>query len=247
VALRHQGGPLVVEVKSAEPTDVVTVADREAEAAATAEIVAARPDDAVSGEEGTDRAGASGRRWVIDAIDGTLNYSLGLPSWCAAVVLVDGDGPLASAVYDAERDELFSAARGEGATLHSAASVEMVGVSPTKSTLAVRGPVPLDRAAVSCHWGFGKLAHPGVREATRRIVDGVGALRIPGSGTLELAWVAAGRLHGWLQPEALEWDWLPGALLVREAGGAALDVTVGSTRWSLGGHAETVAALRGLL
>jgi myo-inositol-1(or 4)-monophosphatase len=234
VALHHHGGPLVVEVKSAVPTDVVTVADRAAEAAAAAVIADARPDDAVSGEEGTDRAGRSGRRWVIDAIDGTLNYSLGIPGWCAAVVLVDADGPLACAVYDPERDELFGAARGEGATCNERA-------------IAVREPVALDQAAVSCQWGFGKLAHPGVRGVVGRIVDQVGAVRIPGSGTLELAWVAAGRLHGWMQPEALEWDWLPGALLVREAGGEAIDVAAGPTRWSLAGHAGTVAALRGLI
>jgi myo-inositol-1(or 4)-monophosphatase len=239
VALRHRGGPLTVEVKSAEPTDVVTVADREAEAAALAVLATERPDDAVSGEEGTDRPGTSGRRWVIDAIDGTLNYSLGIPAWCAAVVLVDGDGPLASAVFDPERGELFSAARGQGAWLE--------GGPGAGGPLGVRPGAPLREAAVSCQWGFGKLAHEGVRDVVGRIVDRVGAVRIPGSGTLELAWVAAGRLHGWMQPHAAEWDWLPGALLVCEAGGVARTFDAGPTPWSLAGHAGTVAQLRELL
>lgn len=233
-ALRRLGADLEVEVKSAEPTDVVTVADREAEGAAVATIVRARPHDAISGEEGTDRPAQPGnaRRWIVDAIDGTLNFSLGLPSWCAAVVLVEDTTPptpVASAVYDPERDELFSAARGRGTHCGGAA-------------LRVRGAVPLDRAAVSCHWGFGKLGAAGVPEVAHRIVDHVGALRIPGSGTLELAWVAAGRLHGWLQPDAKPWDWLPGALLVAEAGGVAL--TTDDGRWSLAGSAELVAAMR---
>ncbi len=84
VALRHLGGDLRVEVKSAEPTDVVTVADRAAEAAAVAVLADHRPADGVFGEEGSDAAGTSGRRWIIDAIDGTLNFSHGLPAWCAA-------------------------------------------------------------------------------------------------------------------------------------------------------------------
>jgi myo-inositol-1(or 4)-monophosphatase len=230
------------------PTDVVTVADREAEAAAVAVLAAERPDDAVFGEEGTDRPGTSGRRWVLDAIDGTLNYSLGIPAWCCAVVLTDADGPLAAAVLDPERHELFGAARGAGARLDRAPSVELGRPTRSKSTLGVRAAVALDQAAVSCQWGFGKLAHPGVRDVVARIVDEVGAVRIPGSGTLELAWVAAGRLHGWMQPHAAEWDWLPGALLVAEAGGVATTVTdVGPTPWSLAGSAELVGALRGLL
>lgn len=207
------------------------MADREAEQAAVATIVAARPHDAVSGEEGTDRAGAAGnpRRWVIDAIDGTLNFSLGLPAWCSAVVLTDASGPVASAVFDPERDELFSAARGQGATCN--------GVP-----IAVRAAVGLEEAAVSCHWGFGKLREPGMPEVAHRIVDRVGAFRLPGSGTLELAWVAAGRLHGWLQREPKAWDWLPGSLLVAEAGGEA--VTVGDAPWALAGGAEMVATMR---
>jgi len=216
---------------------VVTVADREAEHAAVATIVAARPHDAVLGEEGTDRpaAAANPRRWVVDAVDGTLNYAHGIPAWCSAVVLTDAAGPLACAVFDPERDELFSAARGQGATCNGHA-------------LQVRDPVALDRMTVAVQWGYGKLALPGVRGVVDRIVDRVGALRVPGSGTLELTWVAAGRLHGWMQPDAADWDWLPGALLVREAGGEAITVDDGApTRWSVAGPAACVGELRGLL
>jgi len=151
-------------------------------------------------------------------------------------VLVDAaNEPLACAVLDPERDELFSAARGQGAWLDG-------------RRIRVRDAVPLSQALVSCQWGFGKLALPGARAVVGRIVDEIGAVRIPGSGTLELCWVAAGRLHGWMQPDAKDWDWLPGALLVREAGGQAVDVTEGvAVRWSLAGAAGTVDALRGLL
>lgn len=236
VALRHLGADLHIEVKSSEPTDVVTVADRAAEAAAVAVLADHRPDDGVFGEEGSDEPGTSGRRWIIDAVDGTLNFSHGLPAWCSAVVLVDAAGePLTCAVLDPERDELFSAARGEGAWLNG-------------GPIHVRDGEPLGQALVSCQWGFGKLRLPGARDVVARIVDQVGAVRIPGSGTLELCWVAAGRLHGWMQPDAEDWDWLPGALLVREAGGTAIDVTEGVlVRWSLGGAPQTVELLRRLL
>ena len=212
------------------------MADRAAEAAAVAILADHRPRDGVFGEEGSDAAGTSGRRWIIDAIDGTLNFSHGLPAWCAAIVLVDAaNEPLACAVLDPERDELFSAARGQGAWLDG-------------RRIRVRDAVPLSQALVSCQWGFGKLALPGARAVVGRIVDEIGAVRIPGSGTLELCWVAAGRLHGWMQPDAKDWDWLPGELLVREAGGQAVDVTEGvAVRWSLAGAAGTVDALRGLL
>jgi myo-inositol-1(or 4)-monophosphatase len=215
----------------------VTVADREAEQAAVATIAAARPLDAVFGEEGTDRTGTPGnaRRWVIDAIDGTLNFTHGIPGWCSAVVLTDGAGPAACAVFDPERDELFSAARGRGATCNGDA-------------IDVRESVALERMTVAVQWGYGKLALPGVRDVVDRIVDDVGALRVPGSGTLELTWVAAGRLHGWMQPDAADWDWLPGALLVAEAGGEAVTVDdAAPTRWSVAGHRDNVAALRALL
>jgi myo-inositol-1(or 4)-monophosphatase len=234
VARRHRGGPLEVRLKSAVPTDVVTVADREAEAAAVVVLGRLRPSDGVLGEEGADVAASGDRRWVVDAIDGTLNYALGLGAWCSAVVLADGDGPLACAVFDPERDELFSAARGGGAWLDGRA-------------LAVRDAVALDRAAIACQWGFGKLELPGARRVVGRIVEEVGAVRVAGAGTLELCWVAAGRLHGWMQPAPASWDWLPGALLVREAGGGAVTVDDAEVGWSLAGHPDTVDALRALL
>jgi myo-inositol-1(or 4)-monophosphatase len=224
-----------VQAKSAEPTDVVTVADRAAESAAVAVLSAERPGDAIFGEEGTDRPGESGRRWVVDAVDGTLNFSLGIPGWCSAVVLTDEGGPLAAAVFDPERGELFSAVRGGGARCDGRA-------------LRVREPVALGEAAVAAQWGFGKLGGAGVPEVVHGLVERVGALRIMGSGSLELAWVAAGRLHGWIQPDPAEWDWLPGALLVAEAGGEAVEAEgPAGGRWALAGSAQTVAALRELL
>jgi myo-inositol-1(or 4)-monophosphatase len=203
IALELRGG--TAEIKG-DATDVVTAADRRAEAALTELLRAERPGDAVVGEEGAAVAGGE-RRWVLDPVDGTLNFALGLPAWCAAVALLDGAGAVASAVYDPVADELFSAARGEGATVNGAA-------------LRADGPRALADAVVATFVDM-RRRDATIADGTERLLRSVGALRADGCGSLELAWVAAGRLHGWLQADVEPWDWHPGALLVVEAGGAA--------------------------
>jgi myo-inositol-1(or 4)-monophosphatase len=202
IALDLRGG--AAEVKD-HATDLVTEADRRAEAALVELLRAERPDDAVVGEEGAAVPGGV-RRWLLDPVDGTLNYALGLPAWCAAVVLLDGEGALAAAVYDPVADELFSAARGEGAALNGGA--------------LRAGGAPELRDAVVATFVDVRRRDGAVADGTERVLRAVGALRAVGCGTLELAWVAAGRLHGWIQADVEPWDWHPGALLVTEAGGA---------------------------
>jgi fructose-1,6-bisphosphatase/inositol monophosphatase family enzyme len=202
VALELRGG--AVATKGAA-TDVVTAADTRAEAALLELLRAERPDDGVLGEEGADVRGGA-RRWLLDPVDGTLNYARGLPAWCAAACLVDAGGPLACAVYDPVADELFSAARGAGATLAGA---------PLRPAA-----VPALAAATVATFVDMRRRDAAIAAGTERILRDVGALRAVGCGTLELAWVAAGRLDGWVQADVEPWDWHPGALLVAEAGGA---------------------------
>jgi myo-inositol-1(or 4)-monophosphatase len=220
IALELRGG--AVEVKG-DATDVVTEADRRAEAAQLALLRAERPDDSVLGEEGAAVAGGA-RRWLLDPVDGTLNYARGLPAWCSAVVLEDADGPLACAVLDPVADELFSAARGDGATLNGVA-------------LRVAPPPPLAAATVATFVDV-RRRDAGIAAGTAALLRAVGALRAVGCGTLELAWVAAGRLHGWVQADVEPWDWQPGALLVAEAGGVA---TVAG-RWHVAACGDALAA-----
>jgi myo-inositol-1(or 4)-monophosphatase len=210
LALARRGDPGRVVAKDA-PTDVASEADRAAEAAAVAVISAARPEDGYLGEEGAERA-AGARTWVVDALDGTLNYLYGLNGWCAAVALEDEHGPLAAAVCDPVREELFTAARGEGAT-RNREPLRLAGAGDSRRTL--------DHALIATFLHQPKRALPGVTEVLGRVLQGAGSVRITGSGTLELAYVAAGRLDGWIQPATYRWDWVPGALLVTEAGGLA--------------------------
>ena len=232
VALERQGDAGRVVAKDA-PTDVASDVDRAAEAAAVELIAAARPDDGYLGEEGARRAG--GRTWVVDALDGTLNYLQGLAGWCAAVALEDEHGPLAAAVCDPVRGELFTAARGEGARCNR----EAIAVA--------RGGVTLDHAVIATFLHQPKRALPGVTNSLSNVLEQAGSVRITGSGTLELAYVAMGRLHGWIQPATYRWDWVPGALLVVEAGGRA-ERTPTDPEWCLAAASpELLASLRALV
>ena len=243
IALERHGDAGRVTAKDA-PTDVVSEVDRAAEAAAVAVIAAERPDDGYVGEEGAEQAGA--RTWVIDALDGTLNYLQGLQGWCAAVALEDGHGPLAAAVCDPVRGELFTAGRGEGATRNGARMWAAGRGEGGQGDAGRQGGAPerLDEAVIATFLHQPKRDLPGVADTMRRVLAAAGSVRITGSGTLELAYVAAGRLHGWIQPATYGWDWVPGALLVTEAGGEALR-TPANPDWCIA--AATPALLEQLL
>ncbi len=231
LAARH--APLRARAKSVA-ADLVTDADAAAEAAAVAVIRRHRPDDAIVGEEGTDRGAAdAARRWYIDGIDGTVSFANRLPGgWCSAVVLEDEDGAKVTAVVD-PLDELYAAERGLGATLNG-------------EPIRLREARPLEEAHVALFLRQDRLVKPGVRESGHALLDATGLFRHAGPGTLELAWIAAGRLDAWVQPETDPWDWLPGALLVTEAGGVARIVEK-QTRWHVAGPSALVDALVSLL
>jgi myo-inositol-1(or 4)-monophosphatase len=225
-AERARAEPLNARAKSVS-ADLVTDADAKAEAAAVEVLRTHRPDDAIIGEEGAADGGDADRRWYIDGIDGTVAFASRIATWCSAVVLEDR----AAAVYDGS--ELFTAARGEGAYAD--------GVR-----LAVRGDRTLAEAHVASFFRQDRLVQPGVRARAARILDATGLLRHAGPGTLELAWVAAGRLDAWIQPATDPWDWLPGALLVTEAGGTAR-IVEREVRWHIAGASAVVDELVSLL
>jgi fructose-1,6-bisphosphatase/inositol monophosphatase family enzyme len=208
-----------VERKSAANADVVSEADGAAEAAVVALLREQRPGDGLLGEEGA-RATAK-RTWLVDALDGTFNYVAGVPHWCSAVALVDGDGPLVSAVFDPVTGELFSAQRGAG------------------DGRGVRTGRPLRDAIVATFADPRVMTDEALLALARASI-----LRTGGAGSLDLAWVAAGRVDAWVQRDPEPWDWEPGALLVREAGGVA-EVLDGG--WHAAGAPALVEAIGALL
>jgi myo-inositol-1(or 4)-monophosphatase len=208
--------PVVAEAKTAA-TDLVTAADRAAEAAMVAILARERPADGIVGEEGA-RAPGSGRTWVLDALDGTLNFATGLGRYCCAAALVQDDRATAVAVLDPVDGALWSAGAGLGAFRDGA-------------PLRTSGPERLADAILATYAHPDRKGRPGVLDGFRALVEHAGLLRIAGSGTLDLALVAEGRQHGWVQPAVEPWDWHPGALLVVEAGGVEAEVERAGTPW----------------
>jgi myo-inositol-1(or 4)-monophosphatase len=204
-------------------TDLVSDADRDADALVVARIRAAFPDDAIVSEEGGTVAGRSGRTWYVDPLDGTVNYLYGLPHWSVSIACADADGALAGVVFDPIRDELFSASRGTGGT---------VGGRPLRAT-AVSDP---GLALVATGFSYDPIERAAQAEIVALLAGKVRDLRRAGSAALDLAWVAAGRLDAYFEVSRSPWDSAAGELLVREAGG---DVT-----WTE--HDEIVASGRSL-
>lgn len=247
IHLAHVGRPLDIRSKSSY-SDLVTEVDGLAEAAIRAVIARRYPDHAVLGEEEGLGQGAPGSgpqespyRWVVDPLDGTVNYAHGFPVYCASVALEASGERVVGAVLDPSRGELFTAVRGGGAFLNG----ERLSVSatPTLTTPAlVSTGFPYDQS------GGRNLA---AVEALLRL--GV-PVRRPGAAALDLCNVACGRMDAYWEIGLKPWDSAAGSLIVEEAGGLVTDARGHSTP---GGevliasnghlHAELLALLRGAL
>lgn len=208
IHLRHFGQVHDIRTKSSA-ADLVTEVDGAAEEAIRAVIAAAYPSHAVLGEEGGE-LGAGQYRWVVDPLDGTVNYAHGYPVFCASVALEERGEAVVAAVFDPTRQELFTAIRSGGAFLNGQA----IGVSgtPTLTTPAlIATGFPYDLT------GERNLAH-----VARLLRMGV-PVRRPGAAALDLCNVACGRMDAYWEIGVKRWDVAAGALIVQEAGGHVSD------------------------
>ncbi|HEY2043004.1 MAG TPA: inositol monophosphatase family protein [Jatrophihabitans sp.] len=220
-------------------SDVVSAADHAAEELIVRKLDQHRPEDGLVGEEGASRplAAGSDRTWLIDPVDGTYNFLIGLPYWCAAVALTSRSHP------DAERSPML------GAVYHPASDELWLG-GPDHPTTCNGVPVaPLKDAALSqlCLSSYlhpGTLADDGARAPLMAVMAKTATVRMLGSGSIELAAIAAGRLGVWVQHDSLDWDWYPGVALVLGAGGAVDVFMHRGHRWHLAGNAQAVAEAR---
>ncbi len=187
-------------------TDLVSDADRAAERAITELLGAERPDDGVLAEEGAHADASSGRRWLVDPLDGTTNFLYGFPIWCVSVALEDEGGGLVGVVHDPNRDETFRAARGEGCECNG-------------EPISVRDHDRLETALVATGFGYAAEQRERQSRALTEILPHVRDIRRPGAAALDLAWIAAGRVDGYFERGLKPWDWGAGRLLVTEAGG----------------------------
>jgi len=190
---------------------MVSDADRDAEALVVELLAAERPEDGVFGEERADSEGPSGRRWVVDPLDGTTNYLYGFPAWAVSVAVQDEAGPLAGVVYDPLRDELFAAARGAGCTLDGRPVAEPAEVS-------------LDQALIATGFAYEAERRAEQAQVLSRVLPRARDIRRAGAAALDLAWVAAGRVDGYFERGLKPWDWAAGRLLVAEAGGTVAEL-----------------------
>jgi myo-inositol-1(or 4)-monophosphatase len=200
--------PEGVDWKSSE-TDLVSDADREAERAIRELLESERPRDGLLAEEGSHSEGDSGRRWIVDPLDGTINFLYGFPAWAVSIALEDRDGLEVGVVHSPVHGETFSAVRGEGARL---------GDKP----LRVRSPRGLARAMVSTGFSYEAERRAEQAEVMRRLLPLARDIRRAGAAALDLAWVAAGRVDAFYERGLNAWDLAAGQLLVEEAGGAVM-------------------------
>ena len=210
------------------PTDVVTAADRAAEALLVEGIRAARPGDGVLGEEGAADDGTTGVRWVVDPVDGTVNYLYGLPQWGVSIgVEVDGE-TVVGVVYDPAKDELYSAVRGGGAFLGQA-------------RLRCTDETDLAQSLVATGFGYDARRRAAQARLLPTVLPAVRDVRRLGAGALDLCGVAAGRVDAYYEQGLSPWDMAAGLLIATEAG-----ARVGGLRGAAAGPAMVVASAPGV-
>lgn len=195
---------LTIEDK-ANPQDVVSIADRNVETLIRERIAAQFPDDGVMGEEHAPLPTKSGYTWIIDPIDGTSPFVMGMPDWCVSIAIHDGTRPVASAIFAPRVDDLYHAVLGGGTWLNG----HKLSVDPT-------------RTIQSGLLGMGanyRIPRDYISRFADRLLDAGGMFYRNGSGALMLAYVAAGRLVGYFEPHINAWDCMAAILMIEEAGG----------------------------
>lgn len=227
----RQSGAGLVDTKSTA-TDMVTEYDRASERLIVDAIRAARPGDAIIGEEGTADTGTSGVSWLIDPIDGTTNFLFGLPGWAVSIAAADAAGTVAAAVYVPSAQEMFTAIRGAGAIIE-----DRFGRRPLRASSAT------DPAGALVATGFGYDPIRRTEQATRvaRLIHAVRDIRRLGAASVDLCHTAAGRVDAYFEEGLGPWDLAAGELIAREAGCRSGDFAGGPAR-----PAEVLVAAPGL-
>lgn len=203
----RSGGEVAVDTKSAE-TDVVTAVDRESEELVRARLERIRPGEPVLGEEGGGAVGG-GVAWVVDPIDGTVNFLYGLPAFAVSIAAQIDGVSVAGAVVEPVSGRRWTAVRGGGAWLDG-------------ERLSVSAADRLDLALVGMGFSYARDRRIRQGKLTADLVGQVRDIRRRGAASLDLCAVAAGWLDGFFEHGLHRWDWAAGALVAQEAGATVL-------------------------
>ncbi|UTT63241.1 inositol monophosphatase family protein [Microcella humidisoli] len=238
LVLEARRGAVEVAAAKSSSVDVVTQVDRDAESLIRGRLAELRPGDAFFGEESGGGSGTTGLTWVVDPIDGTVNFLYGIPHYAVSIAVVEGDADpqswraLAGVVVNPATGELFSAAAGAGAHLGDRA-------------IRVAEPVALEQALVAT--GFAYLAETRAEqgEAVARLLPRVRDIRRMGTASLDLCAVACGRVNAYFERTLNPWDHAAGALIAAEAGASitGLPGARADHRFLLAAHPEVAAML----
>lgn len=202
--------PEVLEVASkSTKTDVVTQMDKRSEALLVEMLLAGRPADGVLGEEGTDRRGSSGVRWVIDPIDGTVNYLYGLPNWSVCVGIELDGVPVGGVVHAPALGETYFGQLGLGARCRTGAGERSLAVNPQDD---------LTMALVATGFGYAIPRRSAQARIVRELIPQVRDIRRLGSAAVDLCWLSAGRVDAYYERGLQPWDLCAAGVIAREAG-----------------------------
>jgi myo-inositol-1(or 4)-monophosphatase len=218
IEIAQEAGKILMEEFTRPPdirykgneVDIVTQADKRSEQLIVSRLSKSFPGHAIAAEEGSGQETASEFRWHVDPLDGTTNFAHGYPCFCVSIALTQSDAPLAAVVFNPYSNELFAAARGEGATLNGKKISVSKNATLSTSLLCTGFPTRNRKASPNLQYygDFTQLSH-GVRR--------------DGSAAFDLACVAAGRFDGFWEFGLQKWDTAAGVLLVEEAGGRVSD------------------------
>jgi len=202
---RFEGGREQALTSKSTPTDLVSEADLASERLIRGRLARARPADGFLGEEGGGEEGPSGLTWVVDPLDGTVNFLFGIPQWCVSVALADAQGSLVGAIFDPCRDELFTATRDGDPLLNGA-------------PIAASDRDDLAMAMVATGLAYDASVRAAQAEVLARVVPRVRDIRRFGSAALDLAWTAMGRYDAYFERTVKPWDIAAGTLVCERAG-----------------------------
>ena len=185
--------------------DFATQMDHESEKLIVGEIHKSRPDDGLVGEEGSNRPSTSGITWVIDPIDGTVNYLYDIPGWCISIAAKDSQGPIVGVVYSPATNSLWKASRGNGAFLND-------------QPISCNEPVVLDRALVGSGFAYDIEKRKIQAALIARLLPQIRDLRRLGACAVDICHVATGSLDAYFEAGVNEWDYAAAGLIATEAG-----------------------------